>query len=315
MGDDAYDQYSIALALGSVICAHTIAQKHDDKDRRLKMQRVRDEKLAAIRNGWPAQAGDVRNVTSAKACLRDLDLDGAQKRTLLIDLDFSDPFAPYELKFDEDDLDHGLHAVADVLRVPSQFIDEITQTRKQASRAHKKRSLAVTVAFGLGGAALLAAGGWMAAPVIAGYLGASAGLAGATATAHGLALLGGGTLAAGGAGMAGGMAVVAGGGAALGGVMGGGGALLFQLGGASTQTELLKLQVTFKAVVLGHQQDTRKAQVIIGGLRDRENEVRKLLKEQERLNDEKSQTIRELTTIIEALERSRGWIQEQHEAA
>src|SRR5207244_6960993 len=59
--------------------------------------------------------------------------------------------------------------------------------------------------WGLGGAVVLAAGGWAFAPIVATYLGAAAGLSGAAATAHGLALLGGGTLAAGGFGMAGGM--------------------------------------------------------------------------------------------------------------
>ena len=42
------------------------------------------------------------------------------------------------------------------------------------------------------------------APAIAGVIGTTAGLAGAAATAHGLAVLGGGSLATGGAGMMGG---------------------------------------------------------------------------------------------------------------
>ena len=63
--------------------------------------------------------------------------------------------------------------------------------------------------------------GVAAAPAIGGAIGSTAGLTGAAATSHGLAVLGGGALATGGLGMAGGTAAVALGAAALGGVGGG----------------------------------------------------------------------------------------------
>ena len=78
------------------------------------------------------------------------------------------------------------------------------------------------------GAALAVAGvmtgvGWMAAPLIGGFIGTTiGGYTGAAATSYGLALLGGGSVAAGGLGMAGGTAVVAAAGAGLGGVIGAG---------------------------------------------------------------------------------------------
>jgi hypothetical protein len=80
---------------------------------------------------------------------------------------------------------------------------------------------------------VVAAGGYLAAPLIAGYVGAAAGLSGAAAVAHGLALLGGGSLAAGGAGMAGGMLLVTSAGAAVGNVGTGGAAALWSAGYAA----------------------------------------------------------------------------------
>lgn len=80
------------------------------------------------------------------------------------------------------------------------------------------------VALGVGGAAIVTPGAFVAAPVIGGVIGGSfigGGLSGAAAVSHGLALLGGGSLAAGGFGMAGGTAVVAVAGAALGTALGG----------------------------------------------------------------------------------------------
>jgi hypothetical protein len=64
-------------------------------------------------------------------------------------------------------------------------------------------------AFTIGGGAVLAATGGLAAPLIGGAIGTSLlGLSGAAATSAGLAFLGGGSLAAGGFGMAGGIALV-----------------------------------------------------------------------------------------------------------
>jgi hypothetical protein len=68
----------------------------------------------------------------------------------------------------------------------------------------------------VGGAALLAPFALAAAPAVGGVIGSWAGLSGAAATSHGLAMLGGGSLAAGGLGMAGGTTAVTLTGSALG---------------------------------------------------------------------------------------------------
>lgn len=71
-------------------------------------------------------------------------------------------------------------------------------------------------AVSVAGLAIVGPLAFVAAPAIGGAIGAYAGLSGAAATSHGLALLGGGAVAAGGYGMAGGTAVVAAAGAGLG---------------------------------------------------------------------------------------------------
>jgi len=72
----------------------------------------------------------------------------------------------------------------------------------------------------LAGAAVLVPAALVAAPAIGGAIGVHAGLSGAAAASHGLAVLGGGSIAAGGFGMAGGTMVVAAGGAGLGSAVG-----------------------------------------------------------------------------------------------
>ncbi len=83
--------------------------------------------------------------------------------------------------------------------------------------AKKFSTIATTMVAGV---AVVGPMAFVAAPAIGGAIGASAGLSGAAATSHGLALLGFGSVAAGGLGMAGGTAVVTAAGAGLGGAAG-----------------------------------------------------------------------------------------------
>jgi len=107
----------------------------------------------------------------------------------------------------------------DTLKIRLKSIDEWRNiTKREAiniARVAKIGGGTVAVALAATGA------GAFAAPAIGGAVGSLAGLSGAAATSHGLAVLGGGALAAGGFGMAGGTAVIAVGAGLLGGIGGG----------------------------------------------------------------------------------------------
>ena len=308
------DSYALALAVASWWLATSLRYRQDDPEHARKMRRVCDKKLDLLHQMWP-EAKRIADLGDAESFLAGRRLTGDTKRTLLIDLLFSNPFAPYELKFSQKELRASLEDLAVHLRLPDDTVGDLAEIRKDATKAHRTLTIGRVVVFGLGGSVVLGLGGWMAAPLVAGYLGASAGLAGAAATAHGLALLGGGTLAAGGAGMAGGMIVVTGAGAVVGGVGASGGALLFEMGAATAENELIKLQVTYKAVLLGNQAQTKKAQEVARGLVDRQKEIEVLLAEERTLNDENARKIKELKEILESIEDSRKWIEKQKKAA
>jgi hypothetical protein len=164
----------------------------------------------------------------------------------------------------------------------------------------------------LAGVTVGALGGWIAAPLLGGALGAGAGLGGAAAVAHGLALLGGGALAAGGAGMAGGIALVTAMGALGGGLLGlSGTALLTEQGEARVKVDTMKLQMVLAKIVIGDQRDMAKAQEIA---RRQEGELRALrakldeLQKNEVANKEK---IKNLEAIIKTLERAVNWTHKQ----
>lgn len=99
----------------------------------------------------------------------------------------------------------------------SDFAELLKFQKKNLAKTTKGAGTALAVAGMMTGV------GWVAAPLIGGFIGTTiGGYTGAAATSYGLAVLGGGSLAAGGLGMAGGTAVVAAAGASLGGVLGAG---------------------------------------------------------------------------------------------
>lgn len=127
---------------------------------------------------------------------------------------------------DQEFIEAAKLGVLGLLGLDDELSEYFSNLKQSAEKAHRKVNWMKAGAIGLGGAAVLALGGWMAAPLIGGAVGAAMGLSGAAATSAGLALLGGGSLAAGGAGMAGGVllmtAVGTAAGVGLGGAIGAG---------------------------------------------------------------------------------------------
>ena len=310
------DHYTYLVGLGTLYLAARLTSDEGDDERRKKKRRVIREKADLLKATFPDQVGkafDTRQLTSTPA-LRLLQAEEWKEdaaKTFLIDLAFTHPFAPYELKYKQDDFWDTLKNLAPSLGQPTSEVDAIREIQKDAIRSHRSLDLKKIMIFGVVGLLVVGTGGYLAAPLIAGYLGASAGLAGAAATAHGLALLGGGTLAAGGAGMAGGMAVVTGAGAFAGFAAASGGTLLMQMGAAQARTELIKLQVSYKAVLLQNQLHLKKAQEVVKDLARQEKEVRAQLARERQMNDKNAVRIKELEVLIEAIEESRKWMKEQ----
>jgi hypothetical protein len=307
--NEADRDYVIVIAAASCLMAEQILASTERGDHAKKMQRVVDRKVSAVRLilGIPTdELLDLADIVPERAA----DWTQTQLGTLLIDLEFSDPFAPYSLRYPRRDFDNSLREVASIIGRTS-AIPEIRAARRDAMRAHQKSSALKISMYGLGGAAVIAAGGWLAAPLIAGALGSAAGLTGAAATAHGLALLGGGSLAAGGMGMAGGMWMVAATGAAAGLAGAGGARAMFELGVAQTRTELVKLQVVYKVTLLTRQVEELKAQKVVGALQQRAHELDDVLSEERLLNDTNSRRVKDLAEKLEAVEETIRWMQSQ----
>lgn len=306
-------EFAALTAAASTILARELTQVETNAERKAKKQRVLDKKWECFGLAFPELAVDVPSLSDVDAFVRrGLPLDRAI--TLLVDLAFSDPFSPYELKFKPKDFHNALVGVASLLGVSEERVEQVEKTQKDAMRTHKHVAWGKIVLWGAGGTIVMAVGGWIAAPWIAGGIGAAAGLTGAAATAHGLAILGGGSLALGGSGMAGGMWIVTGAAATFGGGMLGGGTLLLQIGAANVKIELLKLQVSYREGLLRTQADVGKAQKVITNLENQRKEIDDKLKEERELNDKNARRIEDMEAILLAVEDSLKWIKEQKAA-
>jgi hypothetical protein len=302
--------YSCLISAGTLILAEELARLEDDEKRKQKKENVVERKRVMFREAFPKQTarlsleGDAAKLLVGKWKNEDA-------VTFIIDLSFTNPFAPYELNFEQGDFRAALRTICPEVGLDTVVVDRILTTRKSALKAHKHMDWSKVGRWGIGGVAILGTGGWLAAPLIGTAIGAAAGLSGAASTAHGLAILGGGSLALGGAGMAGGMWAVTGMGRALGLMGARAGTTLLQLGAASARAELVKLQVGYREVTLAGQSQVRKAQEVIKSLLQQKEEIEKRLQDERELNEKNSARIKDIEMTLRALENSTQWMQKE----
>ena len=309
--EDEVDERDVTLV--TALATHLMAQyitEHTTGERRAKMQKV----VARQEDGIDQLFADggVAGAEPGALLLHLVDpWPEADRLRLVIDLDFTDPFFPFELRVPADHFEAALGWIARHVGVGRTVTDSIAETRRDAERLHVKNRLVKIVAYGAGGVVLLGAGGWALAPIIGTALGTGAGLSGAAATAHGLALLGGGSLAAGGSGMAGGMFLVTGTGVAAGAVGGGGSAFLYGIGAKQAQLEVVRLQVTYRMTMLDRQISSMKAAAVVERLQGQLRALEETLTEERELNDRNSRRLDDLEATIKVTKTAVRWMEAQ----
>jgi hypothetical protein len=303
------EHYAFALAEASALLADRLARSETNTERKDKKARVAEKKNQAIEEAF-------KTLLTASAPIRPLFLlknliatwTDNDRRLLLIDLAFGDPFSPYELKSNEKDFEINYTELAKEIGYEETLARSILATKKDALKAHHESRLWLLVLTGTAATLLFGVGGFIIAPAIAGAIGGAAGLSGIAALNYGLALLGGGSLAVGGLGMAGGMWIVTGVAAAAGGGLVTGGQILYSLGYDQARLELIKLQVTYKEVLLHNQIQTGKAKEAIIQLNADKNELEKILAEEKLLNESNSKRVTDLEKKVEAIKISLKWM-------
>lgn len=308
------DDYGRAIAAASLLYAELLVELEKDAERRERKSRVVAKKRDMLRETFPDETsaltlhGDEWKLIQGR-------LDRELSIRLLIDLVFSNPYAPFELEIRPADARKALGTLAEKIGLASADLDRILKSREDALKAHRHIEWKKVATWGIGGVVAVGLGGWIAAPLLGGMIGTAAGLSGIAATKFGLAVLGGGSLALGGAGMAGGMWLVTAAGIAIGGTAFGGGALLLQIGAAASKVELVKLQISYREMILGGQTEARKAQEVVAALARQRDEIKTKLQEERALNDANSARLKDMEETLRAVEDAIGWMKAEEAKA
>ena len=192
--------------------------------------------------------------------------------------------------------------IAELLNINFKYIDIFRKRYQESLRSLSGFWTKVLLAGGTGMIVAIAIALFFINPIAATF--AAPGLAGAAAFSAGMAALGGGAIAAGGFGIAGGITVLVGGALILGGSAGAGIGALVSATPQIVLTELAKMEVVLKEIILGIQHDTRMLQEIIMKLNDNLNDMRKEVARLNIENEENKEKIKNLEESIGYLKKA-----------
>lgn len=205
------------------------------------------------------------------------------------------------LSLNENSRKTSLIMIAELLNIDIKYIDIFRKCHQEALRSLSGFWKKVLLAGGIGMLVAVAIALLFINPIAAFF--AAPGLAGAAAFSAGMAALGGGAIAAGGFGIAGGIAVLVGGALLLGGGVGIGIGTLAASSSVIVLTELAKMEVVLKEIILGIQHDTLMMQEIIMNLNDSLNEMWKEVVKLKMENEKNKEKIKNLEESIEYLKK------------
>ncbi len=87
-----------------------------------------------------------------------------------------------------------------------------------------------------------------------------------------------------------------------------GGQLLYSLGVGQARVELIKLQVTYKEVLLQNQIETAKSKEVIKKLYEDQREIEKDLAEEKLLNESTSERVKDVEKKLKSIHASLEWM-------
>ena len=309
--EEADERLADSLSLGALVLgAEVIAGLDDDRATASRAHRVVAERAEGLFE--QSNHGEPYDVHAELEILGG-SISDDQRRSAAVELWFVDPVAPFDIAVPNAVRREARWRTLQCLGLSDEEIRKVRGTIMSARRAHGGSTLKRVGLFGLGGAMIFATAGFLAAPVIAASLGAAAGLKGAAATAYGLSLLGGGSLAAGGAGMTGGVWLVTGVGAATGIVGAGGGRAMYELGADQLRVEVIKLQATYRLLMLDRQLGEAKALAVAEGLDARIAQLEEQIEYERAVNDRNSRRVKDLADKLASLRAGRDWMAEQQD--
>lgn len=206
------------------------------------------------------------------------------------------------LSLDENCQKISLGKIAELLTIKSSYIEIFKKRYQESIKSLSGFWKKVLLAGGVGMIIAVTVVLLFINPIAAAF--AAPGLYGAAAFSAGMAALGGGAIAAGGFGIAGGIAVLVGGALVLGGSAGAGITALASSTPQIVLTELAKIEVVLKEIIIGIQRDTKMLQEIILQLTKNLNEMQSELVKLKFENEKNKEKIKNLEESIEYMKKA-----------
>ena len=199
---------------------------------------------------------------------------------------------------------YSLNKIAEILEIENTYVEKFKKSYEASLDTLSGFWQKIVLGVGIGAIATTIIVLCFINPIAGGILAVKGitGLTGIAAFNAAMAALGGGAIAAGGLGVAGGIAVLVGGSLVLG---GGTGAVIGMLttNPKIMMTEMAKMQVVMKEIVLGLQKDTALFQEILNKLTANELEMRQEIKRLQEDNEANKEKIKNLQEAVEYLEK------------
>lgn len=205
---------------------------------------------------------------------------------------------------DKDNKIYSLNKISEILEIENTYVEKFKKSYESSLDSLSGFWQKIAIGVGIGAIATTVIVLCFINPIAGGILAVigKTGLTGIAAFNAAMAALGGGAIAAGGLGVAGGIAVLVGGSLVLG---GGTGAVIGMLTANPKimMTEMAKMQVVMKEIVLGLQKDTVLFQEILNKLYANELELRQEIKRLQEDNEANKEKIKNLQEAVEYLEK------------
>jgi hypothetical protein len=304
--------YSKAIAFGNYFMLEKLVEAEKNSDRKGKKVNIYKAKTDLLLQTYLEERDAITsNSRESKVTNFKKTLNEEQRKVFLIDLAFSNPLAPYVLKYKRKDFNKALHYIGSLIHAAKEDVDAIIKLQKQVLTSQNRIDILKVGLYGVGGIILFGVAGWAVAPVTGTYIGTAAGLTGIAATLHGLALLGGGKLAMGGAGVAGSTWLITGVSAVAGLGFASASSLIFEIGTALSKIEIYKAQMTFFLSYLSDQNKMGKAEDTITQFEITMQEMKEKKEELLMYNEKKSKSIKYFDETIEALDNAILWMKKE----
>jgi hypothetical protein len=283
------------LAVASLVLGRALAGLDGNAERKARKRRVLERRLEEIRRTAP----DGSALTDVDAVKMDATLDEEHAMTLLVDLAFSDPFAPYEVAFSQRDFIQALRRASDEMRLRRPLLDRVLALKGGAMGAHTRffSSRWKLAMAGISSAAVL--------PLLPAFVGAATG----AVLAREIALHAARGIAMGGVSLAGGGWLLTGIKSAASSSARAGARQLVSVAPAATiRVEVAKCQTWVVLQVENGAWSKDDAKLELQKLDELEKDVERELAEERALNDPGANRIRELEAKVKAISTGRDWI-------